>query len=247
MCIIAYKPAGVSIDKKTLRNCFDSNPDGAGYMFPCEGKVLINKGFWTFKDFFAAWEKTLKIHGSDLPVVFHFRIATHGVIDKRNCHPHRITKDLAFVHNGILSCVNVPLRSPVSDTIIYRDKYLRRLKAESIYSTKAIEKIGQHIGNHNKFVFLNGHGHAAIANEEAGIWSGNVWYSNTSFKPRRSDFYYSTVVDYEDDFCDYCGKSLDDKDEKLIGLCWNCAALDTWQMSAYDDCDIDGRIKIDWK
>lgn len=244
MCIIAYKPAGISIDRKTLRTCFDNNPDGAGYMYPCEGKVLISKGYWRFKDFWSSWEKTLKIHGESFPVVFHFRIATAGCVDKRNCHPHRITKDLAFVHNGILTNVTVPKDSPVSDTIIYRDKYLRRLKAESIYSTDAIAKIGDHIGTGNKFVFMNGYGHAAIANESAGVWAGNVWYSNTSFKPRFSSNYFFDEA-CEGDYCEYCGKALDDTDEKMIGLCWACAEAEEWNDLSIDDGD--GRIKIDYK
>lgn len=166
MCIIVYKPTGMPMDRSTLATCFANNPDGAGFMFSCEGRLLIEKGYFEFNAFWAAWEKRRKIHGHGLPVVFHFRIATAGEIDRTNCHPHRITRDLGFVHNGILSCIQVPKDSTVSDTILYRNRYLDSLTGHSLRNAKLFRMIGRHIGAGNKFVFMNGVGNVAICNEK---------------------------------------------------------------------------------
>ena len=50
MCIIAIKEKGVAMpDLETLNNMWNNNPDGAGYMFPFDGKVHIRKGFMSLK------------------------------------------------------------------------------------------------------------------------------------------------------------------------------------------------------
>jgi hypothetical protein len=52
MCIIVYKPKGIELPKEDiLKNCFDNNADGAGYMYAHKGKVLIHKGFMDWEDF----------------------------------------------------------------------------------------------------------------------------------------------------------------------------------------------------
>lgn len=234
MCIIAYKPEGQTIDRKTLEICFQNNPDGAGYMFPCEGRVLIQKGFFEFPAFWSAWEKTHKIHGDSLPVVFHFRIATAGMVDKTNCHPHRIASDLAFVHNGVLSCVNVPKGSTRSDTILYRNRHLRDMAGHSLHNNKRFNKIAKHIGKYNKFVFMNGQGKTVICNESEGLWDAGVWYSNTSFLAVKPAFGMS-AWDLDDfHFCEYYGKELDTQEERTEGACFDC--LDYYWPNEYQEC-----------
>lgn len=221
MCIIVFKPENVSVDCETLRICYESNPDGAGYMFPCEGGLLIKKGFFTFDDFHAAWEKTQKIYSDELPVIFHFRIATAGRIDKTNCHPHRIARDLGFVHNGILSFVKVPKHGKLSDTIIYRDRYLSTLIGQSLHNDKLFGVISTHIGINNKFVFMNGKGEVVICNEEQGLWENGLWFSNTSFRSRK---YFPFLSMVSGGACEYCGNILHTPEELAEGACLKCLA-----------------------
>lgn len=219
MCIIIYKPRALSVERHILETCFANNPDGAGYMFPCEGKLLIKKGFFAFEDFYAAWEKTRKVHGDAMPVVFHFRIATAGGIDKLNCHPHRIAPDLGFVHNGILSCISVHPKSRLSDTILYRDRYLGKLTGASLNTPVRFQSIDRHIGAGNKFVFMNGEGETVICNERQGVWKDGLWFSNYSFLFRRL----TAFPAYDDEWrCDYCGSFLETVDELTEGVCREC-------------------------
>ena len=219
MCIIVYKPAKMPMVCSTLETCFANNPDGAGFMFPCEGRLLIKKGYFEFDDFWTAWEKCQKIHGDNLPVIFHFRIATAGVVDKANCHPHRITHDLGFVHNGILACVDVPKDSSISDTIIYRNRYFGKLTGQSLHSAKLYGTIARHIGEGNKFAFMNGGGKVVICNEKQGVWKDNLWFSNFSYLPRRVNQF---LVFDGAWFCEYCGKLLESAEETTEGACHEC-------------------------
>lgn len=114
MCIIVSKIKGVALpSEQTLKNCFESNKDGAGYMIARNGIVEIKKGFMTFKDFY----KSLKNEGNltDYSVVMHFRITTQGGVKPYLCHPYPLSrnlkdlKELSFksqigiAHNGIIS------------------------------------------------------------------------------------------------------------------------------------------------
>lgn len=221
MCIIVNKPWGIPVERSLLETCFANNPDGAGFMFPCEGRLLIKKGYFEFDAFWSVWEKCRKIHGDSLPVVFHFRIATAGEVDKTNCHPHRIAHDLGFVHNGILSCVNVPKGSNVSDTIIYRNRYLGNLTGNSLRNAKLLRRIGHHIGAGNKFVFMNGAGKTVICNEDQGVWKDGLWFSNHSFLPR-----FGFPFPFRNDgwACEYCGNLLETPEELAEGACRECLA-----------------------
>ena len=55
MCIIVIKPQNVAFpSKEILKNCFTQNPDGAGFMYPANHKVMIEKGFNNFDKFYGA-------------------------------------------------------------------------------------------------------------------------------------------------------------------------------------------------
>ena len=99
MCIAITKPAGVKPDYKAYQNGYDRNPDGWGFAVPDRHKksVIIRKNTTSFKDF---WKQFKPFR--DRPALVHFRIKTHGVVEKRNCHPFRVGSDLAMIHNGQL-------------------------------------------------------------------------------------------------------------------------------------------------
>lgn len=114
MCVIVYKPENAPFPSLSiLKNCWDNNDDGAGLMWPEDEGVSGRKGFmfWThFKKYIEENKKRL----SRLPVVFHFRIATHGGRGPECTHPFpvsRHTEDLrslawenhyGVAHNGII-------------------------------------------------------------------------------------------------------------------------------------------------
>ena len=116
MCVAIYKPAGIetpSLD--TLKQCWDANPDGAGFAMLTGGEraIEIHKGYMTWKQFVTAYEK---YHLADFSgdQLLHFRIATHGGISPGLTHPFSLTKDVkllkhtnvrtnyALIHNGML-------------------------------------------------------------------------------------------------------------------------------------------------
>ena len=115
MCIAIVKPSGSPLPKREiLKICFKNNPDGAGFAYNRNGKNYIHKGYFTFADFYNALTKC-RIKKEESALI-HFRVATHGNIDKQTCHPFLITgcfNDMklthirtygnVMIHNGMLS------------------------------------------------------------------------------------------------------------------------------------------------
>jgi hypothetical protein len=99
MCIIVIKPEGVSIPIDRLKNCWDNNPDGAGFMYSENGTLKIIKGLMNFNTFINSYDS---ISPLTKKIVIHFRYATHGKVCEELTHPFNINKTLAMVHNGIL-------------------------------------------------------------------------------------------------------------------------------------------------
>ena len=167
MCIIVAHPTGVRLPTEDeIKNCYDSNRNGAGMAFINKetGQVRIEKGFFDFDKFLARY-KSLELSISD-PFLLHFRIATQGLVDKGNCHPFPITKripqlrstqietDIAVTHNGILwSNKN---EKKLSDTMEYIRDFLAEECIRQNLRNYAIEQLLlEYGGTYNKFAFLH--------------------------------------------------------------------------------------------
>ena len=177
MCIAIMKSENKKISKTTLQRCYESNPDGAGFMFAADKKLTVKKGYFTFKEFY----KEYKPH-ENKQVLLHFRIKTHGPIDKNNCHPFLVNSGLGFIHNGIISGYG---DNKQSDTIDFNKSILQKIVAKhgnmGLFDDPMVELIENVIG-YSKLVFLDRHGNYRIMNEDKGHWNNGVWYSNNSYK-----------------------------------------------------------------
>ena len=178
MCIAVYKPEGKVLSLATLKECYTSNPDGAGFMYAENKKLHIEKGFFSFQTFYDAFKKH-----ENKQAVIHFRIKTHGKIDTANCHPFAVNNAIGFVHNGVISGYG---DADFSDTVRFNEKILRPLVSKwgnlALFQDPIIELLEGRIG-YSKLVFLDRHGNHKIMNEHKGVWDDGVWFSNDSYKP----------------------------------------------------------------
>ena len=103
MCIVCVKKAGVEKPNKELITTMAyNNPQGFGMSIARNGK-LVSYHSMKVEDIIALNKKIKK---SD-SVIYHFRIATHGSVSLKNCHPFlSVDKQWAFAHNGIISIKN---------------------------------------------------------------------------------------------------------------------------------------------
>ena len=143
MCVAIVKPAGVKIpERDVLKVCFKNNPDGAGFAYCRNGRNYIHKGFFTFAHFWDAFmEANIKKNESAL---IHFRVATHGNIDKHTCHPFLITdnyedmrKTNIVTSNGDIMIHNGMLNFELDDKEISDSMFLAKYLSKYDLSNKA--------------------------------------------------------------------------------------------------------------
>jgi hypothetical protein len=180
MCIAIARPANSHISKETLQQCFDSNPDGAGFCVEHEGNLQIHKGFFTFESFYNAYEPF-----QHQKALIHFRIKTHGLLNTDNCHPFSVSDEVVFIHNGIIQ--GVPHSDTESDTIVFNNMYIkptvRNWGKSSLVAPAFKGLVEKFIGGSKLAFFIKGEEEFLIYNEKLGNYSEGVWYSNTSWKP----------------------------------------------------------------
>lgn len=186
MCIICYKAAGERMpNKREFTNMFVNNPDGCGYMFARDGKVIIRKGFDNLQDYFRSLRMD-KITKNDV-IVFHFRIATQA-FGLQMTQPFPITAksekliawdstaDVGLAHNGIIrKTTNGDVN--FSDTALYIQKYI----AGREITDEFVKEVERDAGG--RMVFLKGNGEAFFT----GDWvkKDGLMFSNYSFLQRR--------------------------------------------------------------
>ena len=193
MCIAIYKPKDKVIPLEILEECWRVNDDGAGFMFSENKELHVRKGFMNFDSFY----KAFKPH-EEKNAVLHFRITTHGKTNEANTHPFVVGKDLAFVHNGIISAVDTKTEPDFSDTYHFNKKILHKLYASDNRFVKKQhfkDLITNYIG-YSKLIFLDNKGRVTIFNEDKGTWDDGIWYSNNSYKPyptKASSTYSSSI------------------------------------------------------
>ncbi len=220
MCIAIAKPIGVDVpNDDILTNCFNNNPDGAGFAFNHNNEVIIRKGYMKLKDFLDAFHKyDKKFNFKNRGVLIHTRITTHGGTNPQMCHPFPINSDegalkkieycspFAIVHNGIISLTSgeATKKKDMSDTAIFVQKYLTKIaKNKNWFNNKAnIELIEELIDS--KMAVLNGNGKIIMT---SGFTEDNgIFYSNSSYKENRYkrvydwDWYDDYDYDYSNDY-----------------------------------------------
>lgn len=180
MCLAIYKPADKSLDWDDLQEGFRCNSDGAGFAVVSDGRLIIEKGLFTFDAFREAFAPYMNHQA-----VVHFRLATHGTKDSDNCHPFVIGSDnsLVLIHNGILP-IACDVDKKKSDTWHYVYHILNPLYEDDadFFNQPHISFMGEAAIGGNKFVFLRADGEYGIWNEDDGHWKDGVWYSNGSYK-----------------------------------------------------------------
>lgn len=189
MCI-AILNSGNQISKDKLSNSWHNNDDGAGILYVNNGKLVAEKfpnerlseSDQNFEKFYARYVEVYSQHG-DLPMLVHFRIATHGLTPEY-LHPFFVSESVGFVHNGIIYGLGTKDKSDTAD-------FAELLACVSMPNVATLdnpfieESIYRFIEDSNKLIFLDDTGDYRIFNEGIGEWVDGNWYSNKthSYKP----------------------------------------------------------------
>ena len=208
MCILIVKPKGkMCPSKEILEECFDRNPDGAGFSYNKNGVIVLRKGFMTFEDFFEATKKI----PTESTALIHCRIGTSGGNTAGLTHPYPLCNDYkkmqkvaqilrptenkkayAVAHNGIFS--ELELRKDVNDTCIFIANILNPLKelSHDILDSQLDSVINRCVDT-SKIAILDNEGNCTRYGS-GWIEDCGIYYSNSTYKPFTS--YYNSHYDW---------------------------------------------------
>ena len=194
MCIIIAKEKNGRLPKEEeLRNSFEYNSDGAGFMYVENGKVIVDIGYMTWNNFISHYEKLLKKFNNfkNKSLVIHCRIGTSGKNTPGNTHPYPLTdnvkelrkkhieSDIAMVHNGVIKDYGTP--KGLNDTQEFIVKYLYPVHKnyedfyENPYFMQGLKDI-----TGSKLVFLTKEDKLFFVGEFTN--DNGLLFSNTSYK-----------------------------------------------------------------
>lgn len=239
MCIIIAKSKeGRLPTEKELKNSFEWNSDGAGFMYVENGNVIIDKGFMTFKSFIGHYNKLLKKFNNftNKSLVIHCRIGTSGKNNKSNTHPYPIANsprllhsrklivDLGIAHNGIIRGYGTP--NGLNDTQEYIIKYLYPLyktQKEFYKKEKFIRKIEKM--TNSKFAILDSNEEVYLIGDfikDDGLYFSNNtylqynYYNYYNYSDYNNKWYYDMYNKQENHFEE--DEYMDDYDSCVIPL-----------------------------
>lgn len=144
MCVICVKPAGRRLpEDHELRAMYEANPDGCGF-------ATANR-FFKSLDFEEFLTEIHKVNISE-PCIIHFRWATHGSVNVKNCHPfYDQESNTYFAHNGILGIR--PVGDMTDSETAFRTALAPCIRDYGISSRVFKTEVGRIIG-YSKFAFI---------------------------------------------------------------------------------------------
>lgn len=216
MCILIIKPKGVlSPSEETLKTCFTRNPDGAGFSYNKNGKIIIKKGFMTFDSFNKA-VKRIPVGSSAL---IHCRITTSGGTKKGLTHPYPLDNDFknmmkttnvlepvysnrtyAVAHNGIFS--GLGHHAVVNDTCEFIANFLKPLQDVSDDILKdELDPVINRLVDSSRLAILDSEGNWK---KYGNGWTevDGIWYSNSTYKEYKPAT--TTTTNYSHYYNDLC-------------------------------------------
>lgn len=196
MCIAIAASPFKQVPDDHLRNSADNNPDGFGFTYVREDitgvrKVVIKKSM-DFETFLRQYKRAFK-NNPESPFLIHCRIATHGTVNKFNCHPFRIDNETTFIHNGIITGVGVDAK--MSDTQLFNEKILKKLP-EGWRESEGIKMLLEKYLFGSKVITLDINRKVNIYNESSGHWKDGIWYSNYTYSYEKRATYVMTKTTY---------------------------------------------------
>lgn len=158
-------------DHDTLLACYSHNRHGMGFC-TSNGTMRHTMSFSRF------CSELGKVDESEA-VILHFRLATHGSIGLKNCHPfHDKKHGLFFAHNGIIDIKATNDRTD-SETW-FSDKFIPMLDMHGWDSETLWDWVNVERGA-SRFIFMRGN-----EIKRLGSWHnvGGCWYSNLNWQYR---------------------------------------------------------------
>ncbi len=156
MCLIIETRKDIVIPKFVMKDMYEKNNDGYGFMYVRNGHAQGVKSHGKTLD--ELYETYLEL--KEFEPYIHLRMKTHGDINEEMAHPYYCGNGIWLMHNGVLSELQGEDKTK-SDTWYFAENYLKPLFAQAkdpiaLLSTPAFQcMVTKFIGSGNRIVLLD--------------------------------------------------------------------------------------------
>lgn len=180
MCLLIYAQPGATPTKKSLRNAGSNNPDGFGFAFRLDGRIVRHRTM-DLEESIALFHE-MRADNPQAHAIWHARITTHGATNLDNCHPFMVDDGIVLGHNGMLPIQEADGKS---DTRQFAEEWLPKLGVSVLDDPTEYKEI-EKFASGSKLAVLSVNPvlerPVYLINEHLGHWDKGVWYSNNSYQ-----------------------------------------------------------------
>ena len=217
MCIIIVANKNKKIPNEHIELASELNCDGFGMSASVNNKLFVYKSIsMNSDDIIKLYNSIRQVATGD--IVLHFRLATHGDVSDKLCHPFYVNKDLIMFHNGVI-------RDSVSgysghnknesDTKAFVNNVLKNFKKGFQNNETIMNMISASVGEYNRLCFLDSAGNTTYTSSSKWVEYNGILYSNPDIFCEGLNYRYinPATMEYEtEDFYDrYCDSEYHDE------------------------------------
>ena len=207
MCIIIVANKNKKIPNEHIKLASELNCDGFGISASVNNKLFVYKSISINPDdIIKLYNSIRQVATGD--IVLHFRLATHGDVSDKLCHPFYVNKDLVMFHNGVIrdsvSGYNGHDKNE-SDTTSFVNNVLKNFKKGFQNNKTIMNMISTSVGEYNRLCFLDSTGQTNYTSSGEWVEYNGILYSNPDVFCEGEDYRYINPVtmDYiTDDYTD---------------------------------------------
>lgn len=180
MCIIIVANKNKKIPSEHIKLASELNCDGFGMSASVNNKLFVYKSISiNSDDIIKLYNSIRQVSTGD--IVLHFRLATHGDVSDKLCHPFYVNKDLVMFHNGVIrdsvSGYNEHSKNE-SDTKAFVNNVLKNFKKGFQNNKTVMNMISTSVGEYNSLCFLDNTGKTNYTSSGKWVEYNGILYSN---------------------------------------------------------------------
>lgn len=211
MCIIIVANKNKKIPNEYIELASKLNSDGFGMSASVNNKLFVYKSISINSgDIIKLYNSIRQVATGD--IVLHFRLATHGDISDKLCHPFYVNKDLVMFHNGVIqdsiSGYNEHSENE-SDTKAFVNNVLKNFKKGFQNNKTIMNMISETVKEYNKLCFLDNTGNTTYTSSSKWVEYNGILYSNPDIFYEGLNYRYINPATMEYTTEDFYGKYCD--------------------------------------
>lgn len=179
MCVILFKPKEHHLSDELIKECWERNSDGCGFMYSKQRQLKVFKSADKLEPVLKKYREVVDEQKKN--VIWHFRRATVGKVSDENTQPFIVNR-YGWAHNGTIYKLKKKLLKDESDSLALGRMFLSENTIDPF--AKFSEVLIEDFLDDDRLTIMNNNGSVVIFNQKEGEWDNNIWFSDPSWKKK---------------------------------------------------------------